>query len=111
MLILCKIKLIYGQFLRVLSVTGRGLHVIITGLQAVKICCRNLKDVSISKVLLVSYRAVTILLRFWDAIYYSVLSNVRTDDDDDDDGDDDDDDGGGGDGSGTGDHHMTSICW
>ena len=48
---------------------------------------------------------MTILLRFWDVVYYSVLSNVKTDYDDDDD-DDDDDDGGGG-GGGTGDHHMT----
>jgi hypothetical protein len=45
---------------------------------------------------------VRILLPFWDVIYYSVLSNVGTDDD----YDDDDDDGSGGGGS-TGDHHMT----
>jgi len=43
-----KSKLIYEQFLRVVSVTGSGLHVITTGLQTVKICFRNLKDVSIA---------------------------------------------------------------
>ena len=94
-----KIKFIYGQFVRVLSVTGSDLHVSTTGLQTVKICYRNLKDVSISQVLLASYSTLTILLHFWDVIYWSVLSNVRTDDDD--------DGGGGGGGGGIGDHHMT----
>jgi hypothetical protein len=48
-------------------------------------------------VLIASCRTVTILLRFCDVIYYSVLSNVRNDEDSDNDDDFDDS---------TGDHHK-----